>query len=96
MTRPLAAVLLVSLLSACVGYSGAPNTASGPKRAEACGAKNFQYLVGNPRSDIPYRPKGANWRVYSTKEVITMDYVYGRMNIVWDADTSKVTSVHCG
>ena len=90
------AVLLASSLWACAAYMGHADPASTPNRSEECGAEKYQFLVGKPHSEIPHTPRGANWRIYSTKSIITMDYVFGRMDIVWDADTGKVTSVHCG
>jgi hypothetical protein len=97
MMRLAALLLSVSTLWACAaGQGGATDPASQPAQADECGAVKFQWLVGKPKSAIPRPPRGANWRIYSTKEIITMNYVFGRMDIVWDADTGKVTSVHCG
>jgi hypothetical protein len=63
---------------------------------DTCGAAKYQYLIGQPKSAIPATPSGVVWRVYSTTEMVTMDYIEARMDIVWDADTGKVVKVKCG
>ncbi len=95
MTR-LVFVLMAAGLWACTTGMSSPAPSSPPDRSEACGSEKYQYLVGKPHTAIPHEPHGQNWRVYSTKEIITMDYVFGRMDIVWDADTGLVKNVHCG
>jgi hypothetical protein len=67
-----------------------------PGREDACGAGAYQYLVGKPKSEIPAQPPGAIWRVVSNKQVVTMDYVAARLDIVWNADTMRVMTVRCG
>lgn len=100
MTRLLPVLLSAGLWACTTGMApaqpSAPQAPASSQPSEACGAEKYQYLVGKPRTAIPHPPGGANWRIYSTKEIITMDYVFGRMDILWDADTGKVKNVHCG
>jgi hypothetical protein len=63
---------------------------------DACNAGAYQYLVGQPKTKIPPKPPGAIWRVVSSKEMITMDYIGARLNIVWDAGSKRVIKVSCG
>ena len=67
-----------------------------PGRADTCGAGAYQYLVGKPKSAIPPKPPGKIWRVVSNKQMVTMDYVEARLDIVWDTETKRVTKVRCG
>ncbi|HYE43643.1 MAG TPA: I78 family peptidase inhibitor [Caulobacteraceae bacterium] len=94
MLRPLAIAAVVAL-SAC---ASAPDAAEHPsvQRDIACGAPDYQYLVGKNRSEIPAAPAGAIWRVHSTEDAVTMDYNPRRLNIVWDAKTGIVKTVSCG
>jgi hypothetical protein len=67
-----------------------------PGKADTCGAGAYQYLVGKSKSDIPQKPPGAIWRVTSTDQMVTMDFIEARLDIVWDAKTKRVVKVHCG
>ena len=67
-----------------------------PGHEDTCGAGAYQYLVGKPKSEIPAKPPGKIWRVVSNKQMVTMDYVEARLDIVWDAATKRVLSVKCG
>ena len=67
-----------------------------PGQADTCGAGAYQYLVGKPKSQIPPKPPGKIWRVVSNKQMVTMDYVEARLDIIWDAATKRVIKVKCG
>ncbi len=84
-------VLAAPFASAAEPGSGDLNVAN-----DFCGASTYQRLVGKPKSDIPTAPQGAIWRIYSTQQVVTMNFVEGRMDIVWDAESKVVRSVSCG
>ena len=71
---------------------GRPDSAE----ADQCGASRYQWLVGRPRSAIPARPAGANWRVACTGCPITMDYSPARLNIFYDQETERIDEVRCG
>lgn len=90
-----AAVAAFALLAACASRGAGPDPV--PSQPEnACGASQYQYLVGKDRSQVPAAPAGATWRVHSTEEAVTMDYNPRRLNIVWNARTGVVQSVSCG
>jgi hypothetical protein len=91
-------VALASLLWACAAPGAADTPAKGaaPVSNDTCGAAQYQWLVGKPKAAIPAAPAGAVWRIYSTEQVVTMDYVEARMAIVWDAKTGMVVRVKCG
>ena len=67
-----------------------------PGKDDTCGAGAYQYLVGKPKSDIPPKPQGAIWRVVSNKQMVTMDYIEARLDIIWDSETKRVIRVKCG
>ena len=73
-----------------------PMPAKPPTAPDTCGAAKLQSLIGRPKSAIPKSPKGALWRVSSSADAVTMDYVEARLNIVWDAKTGRVIRVKCG
>lgn len=64
--------------------------------ADECGAREYQYLVGKPRSRVPAQPAGANWRVTCTSCPVTMDYSPARLNILYDEESEIVEKVSCG
>jgi hypothetical protein len=66
------------------------------ENGDACGASQYQHLVGQPRSAIPPEPDGASWRVACTTCPITMDYRADRMNIFYDEESGTIEEVRCG
>jgi len=89
-TRPVICVAMAAmLLSACTTK---PLLAQGE---DACGASQFQSLVGLPNDQIPTTlPSPA--RVVADDQAVTMDYNPDRLNIVWNHETRMVESVRCG
>jgi len=70
---------------------------SAPEGArDACGAREFQHLVGRPRSEIPVPVTPALQRVACTTCPVTMDYDPRRLNFLYDAETGLVREVRCG
>ncbi len=98
MTFVLVLAFAGALSATAAPLASAAQTASGvvSMTADSCGASKYQWLLGKLKSAIPAPPQGARWRIYSTNQVVTMDYVEGRMDIVWDAKTEIVKSVTCG
>jgi hypothetical protein len=94
----ISALVLAGTLWACAAPGAADVPAKGPAPVskDTCGAAQYQWLVGKPKAAIPAAPAGAVWRIYSTEQVVTMDYVEARMAIVWDAKTGLVVRVKCG
>src|SRR5690606_6049542 len=90
----LAAVLCLSGLSACVDANAA---------SDACGASDFQYLVGGPSSATWKLPIPESSRHYGSKEEVAKDKPR-RLNIVHSGTAteavtnpdSKVIAVVCG
>jgi hypothetical protein len=89
----LAAALL--LFGAATAVSATPPDPV-PGRDDTCGAGKYQYLVGKPKSAIPPKPPGAIWRIYSSTQMVTMDYIEARLDIIWNAETKRVIKVKCG
>ena len=67
-----------------------------PPPPDSCGAKDLQWLVGQPRSKIPVPTDPSRRRVACTTCPVTMDYSATRLNIFFDADTGIVKEVRCG
>lgn len=67
-----------------------------PAPADACGARDLQWLVGQPRSRIPVPTDPSKRRVACTTCPVTMDYRPDRLNIFFDAETGIVKEVKCG
>ena len=67
-----------------------------PPPADACGARDLQWLVGQPRSRIPVPTDPSKRRVACTTCPVTMDYRPDRLNIFFDAETGIVKEVKCG
>ncbi len=65
-------------------------------RPDTCGAAPFQYLVGKPKSEVPVPVEPSKRRVYCSTCMVTMDYRPNRLNVVFDQDTGRVTSIKCG
>lgn len=67
-----------------------------PPPPDACGARDLQGLVGQPKSRIPVPTDPSKRRVACTTCPVTMDYRPDRLNIFFDAETGLVTEVKCG
>lgn len=74
--------------------SKAPDPKSDP--SDICNAKNFQYLVGRPKTEIPVPVNPRNRRVTCTACPVTMDFNPERLNIFFDQATGIVKEVKCG
>jgi hypothetical protein len=60
---------------------------------EACGAENYQNLIGQDAAAALALPDPK--RVYRTDEAITQDFVPTRINVQLD-DTDTIFAVTCG
>jgi hypothetical protein len=67
-----------------------------PVVEDACGAKDMQYLIGKPKTEIPVPLNPALRRVACSTCAVTMDYNPQRQTITFDTETGLVTSVRCG
>jgi len=95
--RPLALLAAFALLAACTGGEADADAAvPAAGEGDACGAGRHQWLVGRPRSDIPPRQAGADWRIACTGCPITMDHRPERMNIFYDERSGTIEEVRCG
>ncbi|WP_396593635.1 I78 family peptidase inhibitor [Brevundimonas sp. R86498] len=63
---------------------------------DLCKARELQYLVGRPRSEIPVPVEVVNRRVVCTTCPVTMDFSPYRLNIFYNAETQIVEQVRCG
>lgn len=63
---------------------------------DTCGAKDLQYLVGRPKTEIPVPVNPRNRRVTCTTCPITMDFNPQRVNIFFDQASGIVKEVKCG
>jgi hypothetical protein len=76
-----------------------PPVAPGPQpppEADACKARDFQNLVGRPRSEIPVPVRPELQRVACTTCAVTMDFNQNRLNFFFDAQTGLIKEVRCG
>lgn len=103
-------LLVILGLSACAAAPGAsppPSPSASiadaptfplppPAAPDACGARDLQWLVGQPRSRIPVPTDPSKRRVACTTCPVTMDYRSDRLNIFYDAQTGIITEVKCG
>jgi hypothetical protein len=67
-----------------------------PLDADICRARDLQWLVGRPRTEIPVPVDVINRRVACTTCPVTEDYSPYRLNIFYDQQTGLVTEVRCG
>jgi hypothetical protein len=74
----------------------APPPVMKPVVEDACGAKDMQYLIGKPKTEIPIPLNPALRRVACSTCAVTMDYNPQRQTITFDANTGIVTAVRCG
>ena len=63
---------------------------------DECGARDYQKLVGEPRSKIPVPVNPALQRVACTTCPVTMDYAPRRLDFFFDAETGLIREVKCG
>ena len=64
--------------------------------ADLCKAKDLQWLVGKPKTEIPVPVDVVNRRVVCTSCPVTEDYSPYRLNIFFNAETDVVELVRCG
>ncbi len=64
--------------------------------ADLCKARDFQYLVGKHRNEIPVPVEVVNRRVVCTTCPVTMDFSPHRLNIFYNTQTEIVEQVRCG
>lgn len=67
-----------------------------PDPSDTCGARDLQYLVGRPKTEIPVPVNPKNRRVTCTTCPVTMDFSPQRLNIFFDQATGIVREVRCG
>ncbi len=66
-----------------------------PEQADACKAQSFQTLVGKPATDPAVPPADRLVRHIRPDSIVTMDYVFKRLNIEIDT-RGVITGVRCG
>jgi hypothetical protein len=87
---------------ALAGCAAAPPPAtptappSQTETADACGASEYQYLVGRPRTEVPVPVEPKLQRVACLTCPVTLDYNPRRLNIFFDAETGVIKEVRCG
>lgn len=64
--------------------------------ADLCKARDFQHLVGKPRTEIPVPVEVVNRRVVCTTCPVTEDFSAYRLNFFFNAETDLVEQVRCG
>jgi hypothetical protein len=67
-----------------------------PDSAASCEAASLAWLVGKPKSAIPVPVNPSLRRVYCSSCLVTLDYLPGRTDIVFDTETGIVIQVKCG
>ena len=91
--RHLAGGAALLLLAACVTEGG--SGAAPDPVADACGASGLQQLVGQPASTLETMRFSQQLRVINPGQMVTMDYLEGRLNIAID-DQDRISRVYCG
>lgn len=94
MARAIPLALIAGL--ALAGCQMAPALPADPvdPGADACGAAQLQYLVGQPESVLDGMRFDAPVRVIRPGMAVTMDYRPDRLNIEIDA-RNRIARVHC-
>jgi hypothetical protein len=64
--------------------------------ADLCRAGEMQWLVGQPRTEIPVPVDVVNRRVTCTTCPVTEEFSPYRLNIFFNARTDRVEQVRCG
>ncbi len=64
--------------------------------ADLCKARDFQYLIGRHRNEIPVPVDVVHRRVTCTTCPVTMDFSAYRLNIFYNTETEIVEQVRCG
>ena len=89
------AALAVCAALALAGCKEEMVTSTSPE--DACGASQYQSLVGQDRAAVAEAGlvAGPNVRILTPGSVMTMDYRADRVNVELDED-DKVVRIHCG
>lgn len=105
MTRFLLATVLLPL-SACSTPSqvapipavvaAPPEVPKTPPVTDQCGAVDLQHLIGRSRLDAPVPLRPERHRVACATCPVALDFDETRLNILFDADTGRITEVRCG
>lgn len=74
----------------------APLTYEARPYTDPCGADELQWLVGQPRTEIPVPVDVTRRRVTCTTCPLTEDFQPTRLNILFDRETGRVEQVRCG
>lgn len=102
--KQLVALLAFAAMAACTTTPNAsapkqPDAADAavmpPEQADACKAQSFQSLVGKPATDPAVPPADRLVRHIRPDSIVTMDYVFNRLNIEIDTQ-GVITGVRCG
>lgn len=74
-------------------------TADGPRVyyfGDRCRASEFQGYIGKPLDALPEKPAGATWRMACSTCAVTSDLGRERMNVFYEDDSRRITSISCG
>lgn len=99
--RPLLLVPLTLLAAACAQQPTNPLASPPPPPAGAtCDAAPAQYAVGRPQTaplveEIRQKTGAHMARVLRPNQVVTMEFLAERVNVVVDAE-NRITAVRCG
>ena len=91
--RQIAGGAALLLLAACVTEDG-PGAGTAPVAGD-CGASGLQQLVGQPASTLETMRFSQQLRVINPGQMVTMDYLEGRLNIAID-EQDRISRVYCG
>ena len=65
-------------------------------RPDLCRADELKWLIGKPKSKIPAPRDGETRRILCTECAATMDYLPGRLNILYEKKSGIVRELKCG
>jgi len=61
-----------------------------------CPQGKYDWLVGTDVNQLPTDQVPENRRVMDHTMSYTQEYIEGRLNVIYDKDSGKVTRVFCG
>ncbi|NEY90051.1 I78 family peptidase inhibitor [Tabrizicola oligotrophica] len=92
------ALLLPLVFAACAAGEAPPDPGMIDPQvppADACGASDLQYLLGQPESELQTLQFAGPVRIIHPGTAVTMDYSESRLNIEID-DAGKISRLSCG
>jgi hypothetical protein len=85
-------LVLTSCAANVPASSGSQAVAAAPVADAACGANSYSYLIGQPATDA----RGISDRDYRLTAGAVAATRPGRVTLVYDSGTQRITDIRCG